>query len=54
MAARFAARLEEDFNPFPSKVAELLPSPPPKPKQDLSLLSYYAYSEVPPEISRRR
>jgi hypothetical protein len=50
LAARFAARLEEDFSSFPSKVAELLPSPPPKPKQDLSLLSYYAYSEVPPEI----
>src|SRR5580704_3434090 len=46
LAARFAARLEEDFNPFPNKVAEL---PPPKPKQDLSLLAYYAYSEVPPD-----
>jgi hypothetical protein len=48
LAARFAARLEEDFSSFPSKVAELLP--PPKPKQDFSLLAYYAYSEVPPEI----
>jgi hypothetical protein len=47
LAARWAARLEEDFNPFPKEVAEL---PPPKPKQDLSLLAYYAYSEVPPDV----
>jgi hypothetical protein len=46
MAARFAVRLEEDFNPFPNKVTELAP---PKPKQDLTLLADYAYSEVPPD-----
>src|SRR6202012_5822926 len=46
LAGRFASRLEQDFNPFPSKVTE---AGPPKPKQDLSLLAYYAYSEVPPD-----
>jgi hypothetical protein len=47
LAARWAARLEEDFSPFPKEVAELAP---PKPKQDLTLLAYYAYSEVPPDV----
>jgi hypothetical protein len=47
LAARWAARLEEDFSPFPKVVAEL---PPPKPKQDLTLLADYAYSEVPPDV----
>jgi hypothetical protein len=59
LAARFAARLEDDFSPFPKTVAELPPAPAPAvpagqqrqqpPNQNFALLAYYTYSEVPPD-----